>query len=646
MQKNNNIITVKNTEDNSDTAAEIVIQNKIDYTPKVSVIIPVYNVEKYLRQCLDSVVNQTLKEIEIICVDDGSTDSSLEILKEYAQKDNRITVITKENKGLSNTRNVGIKIAKGIYISFIDSDDYINKEFYFELFETAIKTNSDVCAGNITRINTNSQEMYINYTEKKEALNLEDKFILCFVPKYNYVVNKIYLSSLIKDNNIYFPEGIYYEDMRWTPTLLLKSQKVTSAPNATYYYNYNNESIGATRKIGTQKQKDFIESTIWIDNFITSRNLQIPSVYNARIPIILSGDNNYAAQIYTTIYSVLKNSQKTTFYDFYILIPSNFKKTHIENIRQLQYNYHCQINFIDMKNAFSDITLKIQHITTPTFYRLLASDLLPNKYDKCIYLDADICVCKDLSEMYNIDMEDNYVAGVVAAGYYFKNNYNSNRLNIPNANTYINAGSIILNLKEIRKDKLTLKFIELSKNNYSSQDQDILNVACYGKIKLLPLKYNFMTKYLKNLKSDDFNNLYGSKNIQEAEKKPVIIHFADKIKPWQQIVTKYDEIWWKYAKETPYYKTFKSNLKVDKLSYLKSYLFFPYYLWKVKKLKNKLNKLSENTQESFSIPKQYFSKFTYYRYKVLSKILWGKKRKKYKQKYKELKKIKKSLKHR
>ena len=91
------MITVKNAEGEPDTQAKILIQNKVNYTPKVSVIIPVYNVEEYLRECLDSVVNQTLKEIEIICVDDGSTDNSLEILKEYAKKDNRISVLTQEN---------------------------------------------------------------------------------------------------------------------------------------------------------------------------------------------------------------------------------------------------------------------------------------------------------------------------------------------------------------------------------------------------------------------------------------------------------------------------------------------------------------------------------------------------------------------
>ena len=98
--------------------------------PKVSVIIPVYNVEKYLRQCLDSVVNQTLKDIEIICIDDGSTDNSLNILKEYAQKDNRIKIISKKNGGLSSARNAGLKFATGEFVGFVDSDDYIERETY------------------------------------------------------------------------------------------------------------------------------------------------------------------------------------------------------------------------------------------------------------------------------------------------------------------------------------------------------------------------------------------------------------------------------------------------------------------------------------------------------------------------------------
>ena len=96
--------------------------------PKISVIIPVYNVEKYLGQCLDSVVNQTFKDIEIICIDDGSTDSSLDILKKYAQIDSRIIIINSENNGVSEARNKGIERAKGDYIYFIDGDDYIDQQ--------------------------------------------------------------------------------------------------------------------------------------------------------------------------------------------------------------------------------------------------------------------------------------------------------------------------------------------------------------------------------------------------------------------------------------------------------------------------------------------------------------------------------------
>lgn len=132
--QHSNIIYVKNAQNVPDTQAEIIIQNKINYSPKVSVIIPVYNVEDFLRECLDSVVNQTLKEIEIICVDDGSTDSSLEILKEYATKDNRITVIKQKNLYAGVARNAGLAVATGEYVHFLDSDDWVNLDTYDELY--------------------------------------------------------------------------------------------------------------------------------------------------------------------------------------------------------------------------------------------------------------------------------------------------------------------------------------------------------------------------------------------------------------------------------------------------------------------------------------------------------------------------------
>ena len=118
--------------------------------PKVSVIIPVYNTEKYLRRCFDSVVNQTLSDIEIICINDCSTDNSLEILQEYASKDKRIKLIDfKVNKGAAIARNIGIDAATGEYIGFVDSDDFVDLDFYEKLYKKAAETGADAVKGKL-----------------------------------------------------------------------------------------------------------------------------------------------------------------------------------------------------------------------------------------------------------------------------------------------------------------------------------------------------------------------------------------------------------------------------------------------------------------------------------------------------------------
>lgn len=114
------------------------------HRPKVSIIVPIYNSETYLEECLDSIINQTLKEIEIICVNDGSTDNSLDILNRYASNDDRITIINKQNTGYGNSMNVGIDHAKGEYIGIVESDDYIKPHMYETLYNKAIEHDLDL----------------------------------------------------------------------------------------------------------------------------------------------------------------------------------------------------------------------------------------------------------------------------------------------------------------------------------------------------------------------------------------------------------------------------------------------------------------------------------------------------------------------
>ncbi len=233
------MITVKNAEGEPDTEAKILIQNKINYTPKVSVIIPVYNVEEYLRECLDSVVNQTLKEIEIICVDDGSTDNSLEILKEYAKKDNRISVLTQENSGAGLARNVGINAALGTFIAFMDPDDfYPNNHTLERIYNTAITYDVWVCGGSFSCFKDNEilkdasnfgtgyffkEDGYINYTDYQWDCGY-----------WRFIYNKEFL----KENQIYFPDYLRGQDPPFFIKAMALAKRFYALKEATYVYRY------------------------------------------------------------------------------------------------------------------------------------------------------------------------------------------------------------------------------------------------------------------------------------------------------------------------------------------------------------------------------------------------------------------------
>lgn len=215
---------------------------------KLSVIIPVYNVEKYLKRCLDSVINQTLKDIEILCINDGSTDDSLSILEEYKSKDSRIVIITQENKGLAATRNVGIENAKGEYLAFVDSDDWINAKFSECLYNSAKENNCDIAVGNIMRVpNKGKATPFLQYENTQIYEDTNSKFEICDIPKMCYVWNRIYKRDQILKYNIRFIEGKVYEDVIFSHKALFYLDKLITVPDAIYYYFRHSNSIVAKR---------------------------------------------------------------------------------------------------------------------------------------------------------------------------------------------------------------------------------------------------------------------------------------------------------------------------------------------------------------------------------------------------------------
>lgn len=217
---------------------------------KVSVIVPVYNVELYLRECLDSIINQTLMDIEILCIDDCGTDNSIDILKEYAKKDDRIKIIShKENKGLGPARNTGIKESKGEYVYFIDSDDYISKYFLYNLYNTAKKYNSDIVNTLNIKFDRNKKlsKFYYTFSDKEfeSSWNLND--IENFYSKQAiapYVWNKLYKTSFLLNNNLYFMDMKFgVEDANFTIKLMAHKPKISFNNRSIYYYRQIENSL-------------------------------------------------------------------------------------------------------------------------------------------------------------------------------------------------------------------------------------------------------------------------------------------------------------------------------------------------------------------------------------------------------------------
>ncbi|WP_288695302.1 glycosyltransferase family 2 protein [uncultured Brachyspira sp.] len=325
---------------------------------KISVIVPVYNVEDYLKECLDSIINQTLKEIEILCIDDCGTDNSIDILKEYAKKDDRIRIIShKENKGLGPARNTGIKESKGEYISFIDSDDYISRDYLENLYNTIIKYDTDIVSTiNIKRVVGEAISLYSininkylsifqkifnkNHFEGISNANIKDEKEN--TKNYPFVVawNKLYKRSFLLDNDLFFMDiKKGSEDEDFYQRLLLNSPSISYNHKSIYYYRERNYSL--TEKYCSDP--NFIINNISLmQNSINYCKEKTPDLLN---------------DLYIRIYELMISKFHQNIYqeDNYIHIHNFFKQIFIDyrflnlknRLKRMLYNEYVEIKASD-----------------------------------------------------------------------------------------------------------------------------------------------------------------------------------------------------------------------------------------------------------------------------------------------------------
>ncbi|MBQ7387648.1 MAG: glycosyltransferase family 2 protein [Clostridia bacterium] len=279
---------------------------------KVSVIVPIYNAYDYLRQALDSIVAQTLTDIEIICIDDGSTDRSLDIIKEYQQSDARVRIVTENNAGPATARNKGIARAKGEYMIFLDADDFYEPQLLSELYRRASEEQLDITLANFDIYNNKSQkftpatlELHSDIFEHGVVASKNEYPDYIFESATGYVWNKLFSTEFVREKELAFaPELYVFEDVCFVTTALSLAERVGRVDTVMIHHRVYSEQQRAKlfKKYYTQVPVVYLR----IKDFLTQHGMYIP---------LMRGFINFSAGRCYKIYNLLWSDAKSSFWD-------------------------------------------------------------------------------------------------------------------------------------------------------------------------------------------------------------------------------------------------------------------------------------------------------------------------------------------
>ena len=229
--------------------------------PLISIIVPIYQVEKYLEKCINSIIAQTYKNLEIILVDDGSTDSCPAICDRFQAEDSRIKIIHQENGGLSHARNVGLEHATGNFIGFVDSDDWIEPNMYEVLMSALQETGADIAVCNRQMETSDSKPVSIDTTSCKRKLYSTEEALRTIIKGEgdirNVIWNKLYKRTVL--SNISFPKGKIFEDLLWTPLVIGNAKLIVCMDSLLYHYLNRTDSLSHNENLVIKRELDKVE---------------------------------------------------------------------------------------------------------------------------------------------------------------------------------------------------------------------------------------------------------------------------------------------------------------------------------------------------------------------------------------------------
>lgn len=308
--------------------------------PSISIILPVHNTSHYLEECLNSILNQSFKDYELICIDDGSSDNSYEILKKYEKIITNCKVIQQKNQGVATARNVGLKNVTGDYIVFIDSDDYIKPNYLERLYNESCNSNSDVVICNFYRYFESSNLKLPVIVKKSSGVYSNHDILKSLIPDnliHSYLWNKLWKKELF--DNLEFP-NIKYEDISIMCYLLYKAKKVSIINDALYYYRIRKTSIVRNYSISTQN--DYVKSYGFIRLFLKEKDLFHKyklsyKLLSIKVFLVMFFINIFLIKEYKNIKITFENF--TSFYNFIVSANSldyDYSAQQLMNLEVLQ----------------------------------------------------------------------------------------------------------------------------------------------------------------------------------------------------------------------------------------------------------------------------------------------------------------------
>jgi len=362
-------------------------------TYKISVIIPIYNGEKFLQRSLESILSQTLKEIEIIIINDGSTDDSLSIIKNYMKNFTNIKLINQKNLGASLSRQNGIKIAKGEYIAFVDSDDFIEKEMYKEMYSHAKKTNADIVSCQFRKIN--SQNRTIFETANQYIENVENIFSN---KSFSVLWNKIYKKELLNKENLMINKNIYYEDIGIVYKLYFLANKIETLPNV--FYNWQEREGSITESFSKKHIKSMFFVLSSIKEFLKEKKVfskyknSYILKYSLSIDFLINRTRDYV-----NMFSQQKKLHKLIFNE---LKKSNiFNKKNLKLLKTINSTLYYKIDFY-LFNEYIYTSLNNKNISR----FLTSSEKEKTLFDKCSMIDKHKIIVQNKRKLYDLSIEE------------------------------------------------------------------------------------------------------------------------------------------------------------------------------------------------------------------------------------------------